>query len=294
MRRSAPLSTSQPPPARKAWLSESTPVLRGSCHLESACSHSEAKASRSRSGRRGSRPQVVMKRMMDVSLASPPAHLRAVPAAGRRPRDQGHVARAGAVSSGACHRERPRLPIFKFRTMTYDADRHVAEHAIDTSVPFFKLTEDPRLTPLGKWLRKLSIDEVPQLLNVIRGDLSLVGPRPLPVDQVEANVDLLGPRHEVRAGITGWWQIQGRSDVTPEEASGWTSSTSRIGRRCSICTSCFGRSRSSLSRRRLLSGATMLAPGTARSILGQRVDAVSQRDAVDLVLDRSQVREPGA
>jgi exopolysaccharide biosynthesis polyprenyl glycosylphosphotransferase len=108
--------------------------------------------------------------------------------------------------------------MYKFRTMRQDADRLVAEQGVDTSVPFFKLKKDPRLTPLGKWLRKLSIDELPQLVNVVLGHLSLVGPRPLPADQVAANLELLGPRHEVRAGLTGWWQIQGRSDLSPEDA----------------------------------------------------------------------------
>jgi lipopolysaccharide/colanic/teichoic acid biosynthesis glycosyltransferase len=53
---------------------------------------------------------------------------------------------------------------------------------------------------------------------VLRGDMSLVGPRPLPAEQVSANIELLGPRHEVRSGITGWWQIHGRSDLDPEES----------------------------------------------------------------------------
>jgi lipopolysaccharide/colanic/teichoic acid biosynthesis glycosyltransferase len=110
--------------------------------------------------------------------------------------------------------------MFKFRTMLDDADRIIEEKGIDTSVPFFKLgPEDPRLTTVGRFLRKYSLDELPQLLNVLRGDMSLVGPRPLPADQVAANLDLLGPRHEVPAGVTGWWQIQGRSEVEdPDEA----------------------------------------------------------------------------
>jgi exopolysaccharide biosynthesis polyprenyl glycosylphosphotransferase len=108
--------------------------------------------------------------------------------------------------------------MYKFRTMTNGSD-HPADHTpVDASVPFFKLKSDPRLTTFGKWLRKLSIDELPQLFNVLRGDMSLVGPRPLPAEQVSANIELLGPRHEVRAGITGWWQIQGRSDLDPEDA----------------------------------------------------------------------------
>lgn len=108
--------------------------------------------------------------------------------------------------------------MYKLRTMTDEADRDVEQQAIDTSAPFFKLASDPRLTKVGRWLRRWSIDELPQLFNVLLGDISLVGPRPLPADQVAANFELLGPRHEVRAGITGWWQIQGRSEVDPEEA----------------------------------------------------------------------------
>lgn len=108
--------------------------------------------------------------------------------------------------------------MYKFRTMRADADRLLAEHELDPAIPFFKLKKDPRLTRVGKILRKLSLDELPQLFNVLRGDLSLVGPRPLPAVQVSANLELLGPRHEVRAGITGWWQIKGRSDVDANEA----------------------------------------------------------------------------
>jgi lipopolysaccharide/colanic/teichoic acid biosynthesis glycosyltransferase len=67
-------------------------------------------------------------------------------------------------------------------------------------------------------LRRWSIDELPQLWNVVKGDLSLVGPRPLPAEQVAANLSLLGPRHDVHAGVTGWWQISGRSELSAEEA----------------------------------------------------------------------------
>jgi lipopolysaccharide/colanic/teichoic acid biosynthesis glycosyltransferase len=89
---------------------------------------------------------------------------------------------------------------------------------LDTSRPFFKMEADPRLTRVGKLIRRLSIDELPQLWNVIRGEMSVVGPRPLPANQVAANAELLSPRHEVPAGLTGWWQINGRSGVTAEEA----------------------------------------------------------------------------
>jgi exopolysaccharide biosynthesis polyprenyl glycosylphosphotransferase len=108
--------------------------------------------------------------------------------------------------------------MYKFRSMSNGAEHGVEEHMIDSSAPFFKLKTDPRLTKVGKWLRGWSIDELPQLFNVLLGDMSLVGPRPLPAEQVSANIELLGPRHEVRAGITGWWQVHGRSDLDPDEA----------------------------------------------------------------------------
>ena len=106
--------------------------------------------------------------------------------------------------------------MYKFRTMEPDRDAHV--EAVDTTSPFFKLKSDPRLTGLGRFLRRWSLDELPQLFNVVLGHMSLVGPRPLPAEQVSANLELLGPRHEVRSGITGWWQIHGRSDVDAEKA----------------------------------------------------------------------------
>jgi exopolysaccharide biosynthesis polyprenyl glycosylphosphotransferase len=109
--------------------------------------------------------------------------------------------------------------VYKFRTMVVDAARVLEERGIDPTAPFFKLGEtDPRLTTVGRALRMLSLDELPQLLNVFRGDMSLVGPRPLPAEQVAANLELLSSRHEVPAGVTGWWQINGRSNVDFEEA----------------------------------------------------------------------------
>jgi exopolysaccharide biosynthesis polyprenyl glycosylphosphotransferase len=108
------------------------------------------------------------------------------------------------------------FPMYKFRTMT--AGPPPEGGGIDPSALFFKLREDPRVTSVGRVLRRLSLDELPQLFNVIRGDMSLVGPRPLAADQVAGNEDLLGPRHEVRAGMTGWWQVNGRSDVPPDQA----------------------------------------------------------------------------
>lgn len=101
----------------------------------------------------------------------------------------------------------------KFRSMRTDVDA-----SLDTTKPFFKLQSDPRLTRVGGFLRRFSLDELPQFWNVITGEMSIVGPRPLPADQVAANSELLSPRHVVPAGVTGWWQTNGRSKVTPEEA----------------------------------------------------------------------------
>jgi exopolysaccharide biosynthesis polyprenyl glycosylphosphotransferase len=101
----------------------------------------------------------------------------------------------------------------KFRSMRTDVDA-----GLDTTKPFFKLQSDPRLTRVGGFLRRFSLDELPQFWNVITGEMSIVGPRPLPADQVAANSELLSPRHVVPAGVTGWWQTNGRSRVTPEEA----------------------------------------------------------------------------
>ena len=103
--------------------------------------------------------------------------------------------------------------MYKFRTM-----RQGLESSLDTTAPFFKLDHDPRVTPVGHLLRKWSLDELPQLWNVIRGEMSLVGPRPLITAQVASDLELLGPRHEVPAGMTGWWQTNGRNDVSPEAA----------------------------------------------------------------------------
>jgi exopolysaccharide biosynthesis polyprenyl glycosylphosphotransferase len=108
--------------------------------------------------------------------------------------------------------------MLKFRTMVADADHAPHPKVVDLTEPFFKMRDDPRLTRIGYVLRKFSLDELPQLWNVVRGDMSLVGPRPLRIEQIEADPELLEPRHEVKAGMTGWWQINGRSDVELEDA----------------------------------------------------------------------------
>ncbi|MFO1476978.1 MAG: sugar transferase [Verrucomicrobiota bacterium] len=106
--------------------------------------------------------------------------------------------------------------IYKFRTMVTDAEQRKHELAAmnEMSGPVFKLTADPRITPLGRWLRKFSLDEFPQLFNVIRGEMSLVGPRPLPVDETRRFNDLAHRRRlSVKPGLTCLWQISGRNNV---------------------------------------------------------------------------------
>ncbi|HEX3798829.1 MAG TPA: sugar transferase [Verrucomicrobiae bacterium] len=107
--------------------------------------------------------------------------------------------------------------IFKFRTMVTDAEQRQHELAAmnEMSGPVFKMTNDPRITTVGKWLRKFSFDELPQLFNVLRGEMSIVGPRPLPVDEVKRFDDLAHRRRlSVKPGLTCLWQISGRNNVS--------------------------------------------------------------------------------
>jgi exopolysaccharide biosynthesis polyprenyl glycosylphosphotransferase len=106
--------------------------------------------------------------------------------------------------------------MYKFRTMVADAELQQAslESQNEAAGPVFKIRRDPRITPVGRFLRKTSIDELPQLFNVLRGDMSLVGPRPLPVRDVSRfNEASLMRRFSVRPGITCLWQVNGRSDT---------------------------------------------------------------------------------
>ena len=113
--------------------------------------------------------------------------------------------------------------MYKFRSMVQDADRLLAQYKDKNEVdgPIFKMKEDPRITRIGKFLRKYSLDELPQLLNVVMGDMSLVGPRPLPIEQVEREDMRQLKRLEVRPGITGLWQIRGRSDISFSRLVKW-------------------------------------------------------------------------
>jgi exopolysaccharide biosynthesis polyprenyl glycosylphosphotransferase len=106
--------------------------------------------------------------------------------------------------------------MLKFRTMYADAAEHqpYLEEANEASGPLFKIRRDPRVTPFGAALRRFSFDEVPQLLNVLRGEMSLVGPRPLPLRDYAQLEDWHRKRYNVLPGITGLWQISGRSNLS--------------------------------------------------------------------------------
>ena len=108
--------------------------------------------------------------------------------------------------------------MLKFRSMCTDAEAKLAElqDRNETDGLLFKIEDDPRITKVGKFIRRTSIDELPQLLNVLKGEMSLVGPRALPVE-IEKFGDLAIKRLNVRPGCTGFWQTLGRSDLTYDE-----------------------------------------------------------------------------
>ena len=103
--------------------------------------------------------------------------------------------------------------IYKFRTMVNDAEKMLVDLTNDHEGPVFKMRSDPRITRVGNLLRKTSIDELPQIFNILKGDMSLVGPRPLPVHEVEAAPSSFLDRQAVKPGLTGRWQVSGRSDT---------------------------------------------------------------------------------
>jgi exopolysaccharide biosynthesis polyprenyl glycosylphosphotransferase len=116
------------------------------------------------------------------------------------------------------HRGRP-FTMLKFRTMQVGADSMVdelrAEHGVEDLM--FKMKDDPRVTRVGRVLRKVSLDELPQLINVVIGDMSLVGPRPPLPEEVTRYEDWQFDRLEVPPGISGLWQVSGRSDLSFED-----------------------------------------------------------------------------
>lgn len=113
-----------------------------------------------------------------------------------------------------------RFRMIKFRTMCVDAEArmHELEHLNEKTGPIFKISNDPRITRVGRWLRRASIDELPQLINVLLGDMSIVGPRPLSVrDALRMEVAWQKRRFSVKPGLTCLWQVSGRSNLSFEQ-----------------------------------------------------------------------------
>ncbi|WP_169747647.1 sugar transferase [Demequina iriomotensis] len=108
--------------------------------------------------------------------------------------------------------------MYKFRSMVADAERQAADVMGGELTPFYKNEDDPRITPLGRFMRRYSIDELPQLINVLKGDMSMVGPRPQVAAEVAHYGDLARRRLLVKPGMTGLWQVSGRSSLTPAES----------------------------------------------------------------------------
>lgn len=110
--------------------------------------------------------------------------------------------------------------IYKFRTMMKGAEDYSLFFTPEQIAEFhenYKLRHDPRITPIGKFLRRTSLDELPQLVNVLKGEMSIVGPRPVTIDELKKYGESSNLLLSVRPGITGLWQVSGRSDTTYEE-----------------------------------------------------------------------------
>ena len=110
-----------------------------------------------------------------------------------------------------CGKNRREFKMYKFRTMIKDAESLKKKLKSDVDGPMFKMKNDPRITSIGRFLRRWSLDELPQLFNVLKGEMSLVGPRPLSNDEMTKNNEWKEIRLSVKPGVTGLWQITGKS-----------------------------------------------------------------------------------
>jgi exopolysaccharide biosynthesis polyprenyl glycosylphosphotransferase len=161
-----------------------------------------------------SRSSRIIKRAMDLAIAVPLLLLCAIPMAiialAIKLDDGGEV----LFSQTRVGKDGERFQLLKFRTMVADADALVTELMAKSLDPdWLVMEEDPRVTRVGRFLRRSSLDELPQLWNVLRGDMSLVGPRPLPVRDDEAVRGWGRHRLDCIPGVTGWWQVLGRNDI---------------------------------------------------------------------------------
>jgi exopolysaccharide biosynthesis polyprenyl glycosylphosphotransferase len=172
---------------------------------------------------RFTRTQELLKRVFDVIFALLAllflAPLGLVIAVLIKLTSKGPVLYRGArVGKGGRH-----FTFLKFRSMYLANDRHKVATENEKSGHIFKIRADPRVTPIGRFLRHYSLDELPQLINVLRGEMSLVGPRPLPAHDLDPDgmshqfYAWAEERSRVHPGLTGLWQISGRSDVSFEE-----------------------------------------------------------------------------
>nr|WP_207651458.1 exopolysaccharide biosynthesis polyprenyl glycosylphosphotransferase [Caloramator quimbayensis] len=118
-----------------------------------------------------------------------------------------------------CGKDGRIFKFYKFRSMVADAEQQLSKlkHKNEMSGPVFKIREDPRITKVGKFIRKTSIDELPQLFNVLKGDMSIVGPRP-PIDrEVRQYTPYQRQRLLVKPGLTCYWQVMGRNNIDFDE-----------------------------------------------------------------------------
>jgi len=118
-----------------------------------------------------------------------------------------------------CGKNEKLFNMYKFRSMCIDAEEKLEQlqHLNETEGIMFKIKDDPRLTRVGKFIRKTSLDEFPQLVNVLKGEMSLVGPRPPLPNEVEEYISWQMLRLSVKPGLTGLWQIRGRSELGFDE-----------------------------------------------------------------------------
>ncbi len=169
--------------------------------------------------------------------------------------------------------------LYKFRTMVVEAEQQkaaLAEHNEGTGV-LFKIRDDPRITRTGARLRRWSLDELPQLINVLLGQMSLVGPRPALPEEAAKYGDYVRRRLAVRPGMTGLWQIHGRSDLPWEEAvrldlryvENWSLALDLL---------ILWKTWPAVARgqRRLLTGAVQQQTGSSRVCLGQSIPKITQ------------------
>ena len=112
-----------------------------------------------------------------------------------------------------------KFKMYKFRSMVVNAEelKKNLEAQNEMSGPMFKMKDDPRVTKVGRFIRKTSLDEIPQLVNILKGDMSLVGPRPSLPKEVEQFESWMHKRHEVKPGLTCYWQVSGRNNIDFED-----------------------------------------------------------------------------